>query len=400
MNFNFISFVIPYHLAKSNYSPVVVGSIFLTSIPYCLKVFLAPFIDKYSIVFLCPKLGQRRGWAIMIQCCLSISVSIFSFIDPTKNLTVTAIITLLISLFSALQDIVLDAYRIERASSESEISIASTFVTTGFRTGMLIGSSGALYIAHLLGWKYVYLSVLIFSLSGLLILYCIDEPQVKKDLVSKAFSFKEYINTIKVSALMLKDKNQMWFLIILFIFFYKSSDSITMAMSTPLFVDLSFTALEIAYICKLYGLLLMILGGAIGGWLISKIGIFKGILIFGTAQLMSPIMFAILAIVGHNIPLFIFVVSIQSFCSGLCGVALIIYFSTLCESTKLVGTQFSLVSSFSSFTRLILSSISGLLTSYLKWPQFFFFNALIGLLFLPLFLIINSKNKKLSINKH
>jgi MFS family permease len=158
-----------------------------------------------------------------------------------------------------------------------------------------------------------------------------------------------------------------------------------MAMSSALFLDLSFTSLEIANISKAYGLLVMILGAFLGGILVSRLGIFKGIIICGCVQILSPLMFLLLSIVGHNTNIFITTITLQNFCCGLGGTALVIYFSTIC-SNEFIATQFAIIASFGSLVRISLSSISGFLASYCEWPQFFLFNTLLSILFIPIFL--------------
>ena len=388
MTFNLISFTIPYNLAEAKYSSTFVGLIFLTSLPYCLKPILAPFIDKYSIPFLCKGLGHRRGWAIAIQVCLLISISVFLIIEPTYNPLITIIVMPVISLCAALQDIVLDAYRIEHAKTEQDLSLISTFSITGFRIGMLIGSAGGLYISNILNWHYVYLCAFVVILLGPIIILHVTEPRIlKRKTATSLLSSTEYLQVIKDSFRLLKIKNPKWFLIILFILLYKSSDTVPAAMSSLVLIDLSFTTTEIAGISKAYGLLLMIMGGAIAGIITAKVGIVKSVFICGIFQLMSPLMFAILSIMGNNILIMFLTITLQNFTSGLGGTALVIYFSILCDK-QLVATQFSIISSFSSFSRILLSFSSGVAASYLDWTTFFIFNILISAMFIPIFLLI------------
>ena len=393
--FTLITFTIPYQLAQAKYSTTILGSIFLTTIPYCLKPLWGPFIDKYSIPILCKKFGQRRGWILSIQAFLLIFIATFLIIDPTDNLLVTAVVTFSISLSIAILDSIVDAYRIERTTTEKELSIASTFGVTGFRLGMLISSTGALYISHIVSWYYAYLSVFFLVLLGPIIILFSSEPIKNQHAIKHLISFKKYKEVIKESTLMLKEKNPQLLLIILFIFLYKASDSVPMAMSSPLFLDLSFTSEEIASISKAYGLLMMIIGGIISGFLTSKIGVSHSILICGSLQLLSPLMFAFLSIIGHDIVVFIMATTVQNFCAGLAGTTLIIYFSTLCGN-KLVGTQFAIISSIGSLSRIILSSLSGLCATYVPWPQFFLYNSALSLMFIPIFLLIQFNQKRLN----
>jgi MFS family permease len=218
----------------------------------------------------------------------------------------------------------------------------------------------------------------------------VTEPHIlKRKTATSLLSFIEYIQVIKDSLKLLKIKNPKWFLIILFILLYKSSDTVPAAMSSLVLMDLSFTTTEIAGISKAYGLLLMIIGGAIAGIITAKVGIVKSVFICGIFQLISPLMFAILSIMGNNLLIMFLTVTLQNFTSGLGGTALVIYFSILCDK-QFVATQFSIISSFSSFSRILLSFLSGVAASYVEWTTFFIFNIVISAMFIPIFLLISN----------
>ncbi len=389
-NFSLVSFTTHYQLSQAGYSTDIIGIMFLTSLPYCLKPILAPFIDKYSIPIICTKFGQRRGWALVVQGCLLVAISGFLIIDPPVNIVITAILNFTISCCAATQDIILDAYRIERSITNKDISIATTFSNTGFRIGMLINSTGALYVSCLFNWHLVYLCTFFITMVAPIIILYMQEPATKKTehIFTNLISFTQYSQVIGDSLLLLKRNHPNWMFIMLFIFLYKASDSIPMAMSSPLFIDLSFTSQEIASISKTYGFILMTFGGIVSGILTARIGISRSLLICGSLQLLSPLMLIFLSIVGHDIVIFTITITVQNFCCGLGNTVLVIYFSSLCNS-ELIATQYSIISSFSSFVRIILSCLSGICANYMDWSNLFLFTTLFSMLFVLAFLRIH-----------
>lgn len=390
--FNLIFFTVPYQLSEARYTTDIIGLISLAAFPYCLKVVWSPFIDKYSIPFLCSKFGARRGWAIASQLCLILAMTRFLSFSPCDNIYITATILFIISFCAATQDIVLDAYRIERPTSKKELSLAFTFGSIGFRLGMLLGSVGALYISVIFDWSTVYKLAICITFLGPMIVLCIKEPKPKqkshrtKDLIN----LKQYFEVIKSSIISLKNEQQHLLLIMLFVFLYKAADSIPMAMSSPLLLDLSFTTHEIAFIYKAYGLLIMIVGGALGGILSTKIGILRSVLTGGIIQLLSPLMFMILAIVGYNVKIFIITITTQNFCIGFAGTIISIYFANLCNS-EFIATQYSIIASFSSVSRIVLAALGGICAKYLPWSLFFFCNTLFSMLFILVFFKVYGK---------
>lgn len=390
--FMLVSFTIPYQLSQAGHPTIIVGAIFLTALPYSFKPILAPFIDHYAIPILCEKLGQRRGWALVAQLMLLFSMAGFLVVDSLNDLRITGFLAFIISFCAATHDIILDAYRIERSKTKEELAISATCAGVGFRLGMLLNSIGALYLSHIFNWQFVYCAITFLTILGPLIILYIKEPILKepRHVSTNIISLKKYFEVIQESMDMLKQHQPNWKLIMLFILFYKTSDAIPMSMSSPLFIDLSFSSIEIASISKAYGLSVMILGAFLGGILVSKLGVFWGILICGSVQILSPLMFMILALAGHNISVFITTITIQNFCCGLGGTALVIYFSGLCNG-EFVATQFALIASFSSLVRISLSFLGGMLARYIDWPQFFFINTLLSSVFIVIFLKMHKK---------
>lgn len=433
--FNLIFFTVPYQLSEAKYTTDVIGLISLAAFPYCLKVVWSPFIDKYSIPFLCSKFGARRGWAIASQLCLILAMTGFLSFSPCHNIYITAVILFVISFCAATQDIVLDAYRIERPSSKEELSLAFTFGSIGFRLGMLLGSVGALYASIIFGWNIVYRLAIFITLLGPIIILYIKEPKPKQQRhrTSELISLKQYFEVIKSSIISLKNdacemrsyytkinlenrsvslgaerilnvqhqrtykdivtnfsSSSTILLIMLFVFLYKAADSIPMAMSSPLLLDLSFSTQEIAFIYKAYGLQIMIVGGALGGILAAKIGILRSVLIGGIIQLLSPLMLMILAITGYDTETFKIIATMQNFCVGFAGTIISIYFASLCNS-EFVATQYSIIASFSSISRIVLVALGGICAKYLSWSLFFFGNTLFSMLFILVFFKVYGK---------
>jgi MFS transporter, PAT family, beta-lactamase induction signal transducer AmpG len=138
----------------------------LVSVPYSLKFLWAPFLDR----FLPPVLGPRRGWLLLTQIGLVISIVAMAFQQPAQNagvLQVLALTTLIISFLSATQDIVGDAYRTDVLASNELESGASLWVL-GYRISLFITLSLAPVLAGYMPWNGVYLVMAGFMSIGIL----------------------------------------------------------------------------------------------------------------------------------------------------------------------------------------------------------------------------------------
>lgn len=379
--FILVSFTLSIWLVQVGYSNTTIGWMFLTTLPYSLKFLWAPLLDHYSIPFLCRTFGQRRGWAFFTQGFLGIAILGLSLTDPIHNIYLTVCCAFFLSFCATTQDIVLDAYRIERLAPD-ELAVGTAVGGIGFRIGMLISSAGTLWLSSRYTWSTVYGLMACLSFIGPLAVYLAKEPFNKKEehYQQKFPSFYSHLASIKASFVTFRQRPQ-WRLLLCFIFFYKVSDAIPTAMSGPLLIDLQFTTDEIAYAAKTFGMIMMIIGGFSGGILVSQWGPIRGVLVCGTAQLLSPLVLIFLVMAGHNMTVLMFTIAVQQFCCGMGHTAFVTYISSLCTKT-LTATQFALFYSVSSASRILLSACGGFMSDHVEWTTFFFFVTLCGIPFL------------------
>jgi MFS transporter, PAT family, beta-lactamase induction signal transducer AmpG len=100
------------HEAKVNIETI--GLFAAVRTPYSLKFLWAPFIDSLPVPLLSKRFGRRRGWLLAVQILLMASIAILGCARPEINPWATAAAAMLVAFMSASQDIVVDAYRIER----------------------------------------------------------------------------------------------------------------------------------------------------------------------------------------------------------------------------------------------------------------------------------------------
>ena len=167
-------------LARENIDISTIGLFALTQIPWSLKFLWAPFIDNYKIPFLCNFFGQRKSWLLLTQLNLSIFIICLGYSNPIDNLEITAIFALLVSFFSASQDIVVDAYRIEILNDNSQ-GAGAAMTQFGYRIGGLLAGAGSLYLTTYFSWEQIFLLVsLIILFLMVLIIFVIPSENIHK----------------------------------------------------------------------------------------------------------------------------------------------------------------------------------------------------------------------------
>lgn len=366
-------------LTRENIDLSTIGLFSLTQIPWSLKFLWAPIIDYYKIPFLHNYLGKRKSWLLMTQFFLIISIILLGTNDPTSELFYTAFFALLVSFFSATQDIIIDAYRIE-ILQESDQGAGAAMTQAGYRVGGIIAGAGALYSREIMEWKTVFLLIALLTL--ILMILTLFAPQNKELSIkkSKASNIGNYLLIFIKPLKEFFNRNSLLntMLILLFILFFKLGDVIAGVMANPFYVKLGFSNIEIANASKLYGVIATLFGVFIGGWLVKKIGIIKSLFLAGFLQIISNLLFVILSKIGPDYVFLIVTVSGENISGGLGSAAFVAYLSILCNK-QYTATQYALLSSIMGIARTFLSSPSGYLVNFLGWSNFFLLSLLFGI---------------------
>jgi PAT family beta-lactamase induction signal transducer AmpG len=98
-------------LKEDGLSRSTVGWAGLIFAVYAFNYLWAPIIDRVRIPWLTNKIGHRRGWIVLMQIIILISLILWSMINPTANLALVISVGLIIAIASATQDITVDALR-------------------------------------------------------------------------------------------------------------------------------------------------------------------------------------------------------------------------------------------------------------------------------------------------
>lgn len=344
----------------------VIGMTALIGLPYTLKFIWAPFLDR----FVPPFLGRRRGWLLIFQVFLIISIAFLGQTDPSENLWMVAFVALLVTFFSASQDIVADAYRREDLLDE-ELGLGSSMFINGYRVGMLLASGGGLILADRVPFSTVYLIMSAFMTIGVITTLLTPEPELPDELpktIKEAVidPFVEYFSRERA------------LLILIFILLYKIGDSMASAITMPFYLDTGFTKTEVGAIVKLFGFWATIVGGMTGGIFMLRFGINKSLWIFGLLQMISTAGFAILAHVGYSLSFLSGVIAFENFSGGMGTSAYVAYMASL-TNKKFTATQYALLTCLMGVPRVFVSSGTGYMAKQFGWETFFIFCTLIAI---------------------
>ena len=170
---------------------------------YAFKFLWSPLVDRIRIPFFC-NMGHRRSWLLVSQLLIIFSLILTSINDPQNNIHITAVCITLVAFFSATQDIIIDAYRIESIDQKLQGFLSSTYIA-GYRIGMLVGGAGSLWLASYWGaddyehnvWMKVYLTMSSLMFIGIIANFLSHESKQKKIFSNKTKAhFKFFINIL------------------------------------------------------------------------------------------------------------------------------------------------------------------------------------------------------------
>jgi PAT family beta-lactamase induction signal transducer AmpG len=344
----------------------VIGLMALVGIPYTVKFLWAPFLDRYSLAFL----GRRRGWLLMAQVALAIAIAGMGLTDPGANPWMVAAAAFLVTFFSASQDIVVDAYRREDLSDE-ELGLGSSLYVNGYRLGMLLASGGGLILADHIPFTSVYIIMAGCMLPGVLTTLLAPEPPLPPGAPRR---LREAV--IDPLTEYFSRQGALW--ILGFILLYKIGDTMASAMTTPFYLDIGFSKTEIGAVVKLFGFWATVVGSLIGGVIMLRLGINRSLWVFGVLQGISTAGFALLARVGHSVPLLSGVIAFENLSGGM-GTAAYVAFMASITNKRFTATQYALLSSLMGVPRVMASAPTGFLAKHFGWEGFFIACTLIAI---------------------
>ena len=185
--------LVPAWLSESGVSLAAIGLFALVGMPYNWKFLWAPLMDRF-VPF---PLGKRRSWMLIFQVALILAIGAMGLLDPSENLSLVAVFAFAVALFSASQDISIDAYRRELLP-DAELGLGNSIHVATYRLSTLVPGSLSLVLADRLPWNLVFLITASFMLLGVLMTSVVNEPrrQLERALgIRDSFSkpFIEYL---------------------------------------------------------------------------------------------------------------------------------------------------------------------------------------------------------------
>lgn len=363
-------------LSRSGVDVKTLGLLSLLALPYSLKFLWAPLLDRYTPGFW----GGRRGWIAVFQLGLGAVGAFLAFMEPATAMKPVSILIFLVSLLSASQDIVFEAWRVE-VLDERQRGTGASIAVLGYRLGILLAGAGALLVVDRIGWRNVLLLLSLLQVALVAVTWSSPDPvrspsppkTLRQAVVEPFRGFLRSRGPVRLVAMLAM------------VCLFKWGVYLVMSSSAKFLVVQGFTDPEIG-VLNGFAVAAPILGTLAGGLAMYRLSVRSALWIFGALQGACGLLYWLLAMHGHDWTLAVAAVSSENFFVGMGSAALVAWMMEQCDP-MLAVTQFALLSSAMAFSRDILTSPWGWVQTAVGWPGFYLatiFVALPGLVLLGL----------------
>ena len=412
-------------LKEDGLSRSTVGWAGLIFAVYAFNYLWAPLIDRIRIPFLTKKIGHRRGWIVLMQLIILLSLFFWSLIDPSENLALVISVGLVIAIASATQDITVDALRIEQIGENEGKSMAAgaAMAVVGWWSGYKLGGVLSLFSAELLEnigfdnyWQLTFLILGIFVILMNIGLMFIKENtnterQSKQNEIDKIilnkFKKENFItkfvswlsSTISGPIISFFKKNgfSIAISILAFVFLFKVGEAFLGRMSIIFYKEIGFSKTDIAIYSKTLGWITTVIFTLLGGLFVIRSGVLKAMFLAGIIMAGTNLLFSVLAWSEKSALLFATAVILDDIAAAFATVAFVAFISLLVDRAY-TATQYALLASIGTAGRTTLASSSGALVDWLNgnWGLFFILTAI---MVLPSLIILWSIRNKIKVSE-
>ncbi len=380
------------------------------ALAYGFKWAWSPLVDQIQLPWLHQKLGRRKSWLLFTQIMIILMLGIMATQDPQQNLVLFVTASLGLALFSATQDIVIDAFRIESAESRLQGAMAATYMT-GYRIAMIVAGAGSLAIAALYdnsanynasAWQFAYACMALFMLFGVCATLLSDEP-IASNQVQPIHNMREFIITGIIHPLtdLFNRYGKTCLLLLGIVISYRVSDIVMGIMANPFYVDMGYSKAEVATVAKVFGIIMTLVGAGLGGLLVNGLGLLFTLLLGGILAALTNVLFHWMAspmageqlfsvlslLLPHSwlqtqdpaVMLLTLVISADNLSAGIASCAFIVFLSRL-TNKQFTATQYALFSSIMVLLPKFIAGFSGVVVDAWDYSTFFVATAILGII--------------------
>ncbi len=361
----------------------IIGLTANIGLAYTLKFLWAPVFDELAAPLLA-RLGRRRGWLLLVQAALVLCMAGLALSDPAVSVALTLAFGALLAFVSASQDILIDAWRIESFVPKAQ-GVALAGYVWGYRAAMLISGAGVIALSVQTGWHVAILLVSGLALVGPAATCLATEPAPPVQVNPLGFGarFKDAV----VAPLQEFLSRRGALVLVAFIISFRLGEALAGVMLAPYYTSLGFNRAVIAVANGPISLAATLVGTALGGWLVTRIGVGKALLLTTLFQTLALLMYPALGLFPGQPHMLVATSVMESFAEGFQDATFLTYMSGLCNR-QFTATQYALLSSLAPLALRTIGGLSGFMAQAMGFIPFFIMTSFAALPALVLLLVI------------
>ncbi|WP_284118936.1 MFS transporter [Acinetobacter seifertii] len=281
----FMTHALPVILRAQGVSLAHIGGFGLLMLPWSIKIFWAPWVDRHAI----SRLGHYRSWILPTQLLTVAVLCILSFfpiqaLDQPLYLFIFFIALLFMNLTGATQDIATDALAVNLLQHDQQ-HWGNTFQVVGSRLGFIVGGGAVLWCLDWLSWQptFLLLAALVFVNTLPVLLFkepvhsshSTNEPS-QLNLVTKIKAYLSYFSQNK--------ELRAWLMVLIT---FKVADGLAGPLLKPLMVDMGLSFTQIGVYITMLGAVAALVGAFIAGWVLKHFSRPTTLISFSILKIMS-----------------------------------------------------------------------------------------------------------------
>ncbi len=345
-------------------------------LPWVIKPLWSPLIEL---------LGVKRGWIVALQFVIGAALALVALSIPSsRGVQMTLAVFWLMAFASASHDIAADGFymlALNQRSQSAFVGVRSTF----YRLANIGGQGGLVYLAGELqertgsmtrAWSLVFfLLAAIFVLLGGYHQWVLPRPASDVSGASRRSGNDLWRDAVAVFAEFFRKPGIG--IIIGFLLLYRFPEAQLLKLATPFLLDpvtagglgLSTKQVGIAY--GTVGLIALTLGGLVGGWVISRVGLKRALWPLILAMHVPNVMFLLMAVsMPHNLLVISSALAVEQFGYGL-GFTAYLMFMILVADGPNKTAHYAICTGFMALGMMIPGMWSGWLQQQLGYLLFF-----------------------------
>ncbi len=342
----------------------LIGLLAYAELPYTLKMFWAPLLDRWPI----PWPDRRRGWLLVLQLLLVVVIAAMGQLRPGRSqasLLAVGVMALVLAVASATQDIVVDAYRTDLLP-ERERGAGAAATNLGYRGAMLAIGAGGFILAGRSGWPMAFAAAAV--LMAAVVPFTLTAPtlapiqhqvsSLRQAVVGPAREFLR--RTGGARAVML----------LALVLLYRWPDGLLNVMAVPFLLQMGYSPEVVGTVQAGWGIAATIVGTVLGGVLFGRLGMNRSLWLFAMVGALGNLSYWALARFDGGMPALLAAVGLENLGGGMVGAAFVALLMSLCNP-RFSATQYALLSGVYALSRSILSGPAGFLAEGVGWGSFF-----------------------------